>query len=57
MPRASWRTPSNANNNDCVELAPTTDTIHIRDTKNRDPATLRLHRGTTRSLITTLKSI
>ncbi|GAB3651789.1 hypothetical protein GCM10027589_08820 [Actinocorallia lasiicapitis] len=54
----SWRTSTytNANNNDCVELAATTNTIHIRDTKNRDAATLRLHKGAMRSFIARLKS-
>jgi hypothetical protein len=39
-----WRksTYSGANGGDCVEVADATDVILVRDTKNRDGATLAL---------------
>ncbi|WP_328732011.1 DUF397 domain-containing protein [Streptomyces caniferus] len=33
---------SGSNNNDCIEVAPTPDTIHIRDSKNPDGPQLHL---------------
>ncbi|MGA5559996.1 DUF397 domain-containing protein [Streptomyces platensis] len=35
-------TYSGSNNNDCVEVAPTPSTIHIRDSKNPDGPQLHL---------------
>lgn len=57
-PVIAWRTSSfsNANGGARVEVGPTSEAVHVRDTKNRDGGTLTLTPATWRALTTAVRT-
>ncbi len=57
-PVITWRTSSfsNGNGGNCVEIGPTPEAVHVRDTKNRDGGTLTLTPATWRALTTAVRA-